>query len=68
MLTPGGYVGAAELEEDDEPFDENVTHLTKEWRDLQAEIRWLDRLIDANLQTLANGGKITLLLTIWRFR
>ena len=30
VLTPGRYVGAAELEEDDEPFDEKMARLTKE--------------------------------------
>jgi len=56
VLTPGRYVGAAELEEDDEPFEQKVARLTKEWRDLQAEAHRLDALIDANLQSLANEG------------
>jgi len=30
VLTPGRYVGAAELDEDDEPFDEKMARLTKE--------------------------------------
>ena len=30
VLTPGRYVGAAELEEDDEPFEQKVARLTKE--------------------------------------
>lgn len=30
VLTPGRYVGAAELEEDDEPFGEKMARLTKE--------------------------------------
>lgn len=30
VLTPGRYVGATELEEDDEPFDEKMVRLTKE--------------------------------------
>ncbi|NPV56477.1 MAG: SAM-dependent DNA methyltransferase [Anaerolineae bacterium] len=30
VLTPGRYVGAAELEEDDEPFEEKMARLTKE--------------------------------------
>ena len=30
VLTPGRYVGAAELEEDDEPFDEKMARLTRE--------------------------------------
>ncbi len=41
MLTPGRYVGAAELEEDDEPFEEKITHLTKE---LEAQFRESDNL------------------------
>jgi type I restriction enzyme M protein len=44
------------LEEDDEPFEQKVARLTKEWRDLQAEAHRLDALIDANLQALANEG------------
>ncbi len=30
VLTPGRYVGAAELEEDDEPFEQKIARLTKE--------------------------------------
>lgn len=30
VLTPGRFVGAAELEEDDEPFEEKIARLTKE--------------------------------------
>jgi len=30
VLTPGRYVGAAELEEDDEPFEQKMARLTKE--------------------------------------
>jgi type I restriction enzyme M protein len=41
VLTPGRYVGAAELEEDDEPFEEKMTRLTKE---LEAQFEENDRL------------------------
>jgi type I restriction enzyme M protein len=56
VLTPGRYVGAAEIEEDDEPFAEKMARLTKEWRALKAESHRLDALIDAHLQSLENQG------------
>lgn len=56
VLTPGRYVGAAEVEEDAEPFDEKMKRLTAEWRALQAEARRLDEAIDANLRKLGYGG------------
>jgi type I restriction enzyme M protein len=30
VLTPGRYVGAQDLEEDDEPFEQKIARLTKE--------------------------------------
>jgi type I restriction enzyme M protein len=41
VLTPGRYVGAAELEEDDELFEQKMTRLTKE---LEAQFEDSDRL------------------------
>ena len=41
VLTPGRYVGAAELEEDDEPFEEKMARLTKE---LEAQFEESDSL------------------------
>ena len=37
MLTPGRYVGVADVEDDGEPFDEKVARLTTELRDLFAK-------------------------------
>ncbi|KAF0108288.1 MAG: type I restriction enzyme M protein [Anaerolineaceae bacterium] len=55
VLTPGRYVGATELEEDDEPFEQKMGRLTKE---LEAQFEDSDRLeksIRANLQKLDYG-------------
>ncbi|MEP0807267.1 MAG: SAM-dependent DNA methyltransferase [Chloroflexota bacterium] len=52
VLTPGRYVGAAETEEDDEPFEQKMARLTVEWRALQGEARRLDETIEANLRGL----------------
>lgn len=43
VLTPGRYVGTAELEEDDEPFEEKMTRLTKE---LELQFTESDKLTD----------------------
>jgi type I restriction enzyme M protein len=52
VLTPGRYVGAAELEEDDEPFEQKLARLTKE---LEAQFEENDKLqtkIRKNLKQL----------------
>ena len=41
VLTPGRYVGAAEVEEDDEPFEEKIARLTKE---LEAQFEESEKL------------------------
>ncbi|MEW5941118.1 MAG: class I SAM-dependent DNA methyltransferase [Chloroflexota bacterium] len=56
VLTPGRYVGAAEAEEDDEPFEQKMARLTAEWRALQTEARRLDETIEANLRGLGYEG------------
>ena len=56
VLTPGRYVGAAEAEEDDEPFDEKMRRLTATLREQQAEAARLDAAIAANLRELGYGG------------
>jgi type I restriction enzyme M protein len=53
VLTPGRYVGAAELEEDDEPFDEKMARLTKEWRAQREEAQRLSEAIEDNLRRLS---------------
>ena len=42
ILTPGRYVGAAEVEDDGEPFEEKMQRLTAQLRSQQAEARKLD--------------------------
>lgn len=56
VLTPGRYVGAAELEEDDEPFDEKMARLTKELEAQFEESGKLEKLIRTNLQKLDYGN------------
>jgi type I restriction enzyme M protein len=42
VLTPGRYVGVAEVLEDDEPFEQKMAHLTKE---LEAQFEESENLI-----------------------
>lgn len=53
VLTPGRYVGAAELEEDDEPFEQKMARLTKELEAQFEENDKLEQQIRANLRRLA---------------
>jgi len=52
VLTPGRYVGAADAEEDDEPFDEKMQRLTAELGSQQEEGARLDAAIRENLTLL----------------
>jgi type I restriction enzyme M protein len=56
ILTPGRYVGAAEVEDDGEPFDEKMKRLTDELREQSAQSQKLDQLIWANLEDIGYGG------------
>ncbi len=56
VLTPGRYVGAADAEEDDEPFEEKMRRLTATLREQVAEGQRLDALIEADLRELGFGG------------
>jgi len=56
ILTPGRYVGAAEVEDDGEPFEEKMKRLTAELKKQQAEAVRLDKLIWANLEDIGYGG------------
>lgn len=56
MLTPGRYVGAADVEEDAEPFDEKMRRLTATLRMQSEEGARLDAAIAANLTELGYGG------------
>ncbi len=56
ILTPGRYVGAAEIEEDDEPFEEKMTRLTATLKEQMKEAAKLDKQIWVNLEELGYGG------------
>jgi type I restriction enzyme M protein len=56
VLTPGRYVGAAETEEDGEPLDEKMKHLTALLRQHYVEGSRLDTAIATNLRKLGYGG------------
>ncbi len=56
VLTPGRYVGAAEVEDDGEPFTEKMARLSALWRQQQQEAMRLDAAIEKNLQELGFGG------------
>ena len=49
MLTPGRYVGAAEQDEDDEPFAEKMACLTVQLKEQMEESAKLEKQIKANL-------------------
>ena len=52
VLTPGRYVGAADVEEDDEPFEEKMARLTKELEAQFEESDNLEKKIRQNLKRL----------------
>jgi type I restriction enzyme M protein len=56
VLTPGRYVGAEELEVDDEPFDEKITRLVAQLDEQFEEGARLERAIRKNLKGLGYGG------------
>jgi type I restriction enzyme M protein len=56
ILTPGRYVGAAQVEDDGEPFEEKMKRLVAQLREQQAEAARLDKLIWANLEDIGYGG------------
>jgi type I restriction enzyme M protein len=56
ILTPGRYVGAAEQEDDGEPFEQKMKRLTAELKKQQEEAARLDQLIWANLKDIGYGG------------
>ena len=55
ILTPGRYVGAAEVEEDDEPFEEKMARLAANLQEQMKESSRLDETILANLKELGYG-------------
>jgi type I restriction enzyme M protein len=56
VLTPGRYVGAAQQEDDGEPFEEKMLRLSALWREQRAAAARLDAAIEANLKELGYGG------------
>ncbi len=55
VLTPGRYVGVADVEDDGEPFEEKMLRLSAQWREQRAEAAKLDAAIEANLKELGYG-------------
>lgn len=53
ILTPGRYVGAEEIEEDDEPFADKIDRLTEQLVEQIAERNALEKVI---LEKLGGGG------------
>ncbi len=56
VLTPGRYVGAEEVEDDGEPFEEKMPRLVAELHAQFAESAKLEKAIKANLGGLGYGG------------
>jgi len=55
VLTPGRYVGAEEIEDDGEPFEEKMERLVSLYREQTEEGKKLDAAIAANLEALGYG-------------
>lgn len=55
ILTPGRYVGAAEVEDDGEPFEDKMARLTAQLREQTTQSEKLDELIWANLEDIGYG-------------
>jgi type I restriction enzyme M protein len=56
VLTPGRYVGAEEIEDDGDPFDEKMPRLVAELHSQFAESAKLEQAIKTNLKELGYGG------------
>ncbi|HQH78733.1 MAG TPA: class I SAM-dependent DNA methyltransferase [Synergistaceae bacterium] len=56
VLTPGRYVGAEEIEDDGEPFEEKMARLTATLREQTEQAEKLDQMIWANLEVIGYGG------------
>jgi type I restriction enzyme M protein len=55
VLTPGRYVGAEEIEDDDEPFEEKMARLVETLEEQFAESARLEEQIRVNLKKLGYG-------------
>ena len=56
MLTPRRYVGAADVQEDEEPFEEKLARLTATLEQQFAESARLEQVIRESLRGLGNAG------------
>jgi type I restriction enzyme M protein len=56
VLTPGRYVGAEEVADDGEPFEEKMPRFVAELHAQFAESAKLEQAIKANLRGLGYGG------------
>ena len=56
VLTPGRYVGAEEVEDDGEPFEEKMQRLTGQLHEQFAESSQWEAAIRSNLEALGYGG------------
>ena len=56
VLTPGRYVGAEEVEDDDEPFEDKMRGLVGELGEQFAESSRLEAAIKSNLEGLGYGS------------
>src|SRR5690606_8538269 len=56
VLTPGRYVGAEEVEDNGDPFEERMQRLVAELHAQLAESAKLEQAIKANLKGLGYGG------------
>ena len=56
VLTPGRYVGVAEIEDDGVPFEEKMTDLTQTLYRQMAESEKLEEVIRQNLEALGYAG------------
>ncbi len=57
VLTPGRYVGAADMEDDGEPFEQKMKRLTATLEEQFAESAKLEKTIRKNLVTLSEHNK-----------
>jgi type I restriction enzyme M protein len=55
VLTPGRYIGAAEIEDDGIPFEEKMTEFTAQLYDQFAKADQLEAVIKRNLEVLGSG-------------
>jgi len=55
-LTPGRYVGAEEIDEEDDPFEDRIKRLVAKLATQFVESRKLEDMISDNLRTIFHGS------------